>query len=157
MASRTAFPGTATNTTHLASEDNSLPGGWIGYVEITSSQGSISTETDITGLSVTVTVNTTRRIKLTAYCSGWLSTVNGDRAVMYIKESTTKLQEARSSTTAAGVATDAIIVQAVLAPSSGSHTYKVSFERNAGTGSLTFGAGTTNPAFLLVEDVGPSS
>lgn len=159
MASRPAFPGTATNTTHLASEDNSLPGGWIGYVENTAlNQGSIgSTITDVTSLSVTVTVNTSRKIKIsghvvmandTAATQAWLS----------IREATTVLNQFRGPTPTATRA-ESFTVEWIGNPSSGSHTYKLSVQ-TAGTGTIT-AVGDVGPpariAYILVEDVGPSS
>jgi hypothetical protein len=42
----------------------------------------------------------------------------------------------------------------VLTPSAGSHTYKLSLARAAGTGSLTLGAGATFPAYIMVEGIG---
>ena len=43
---------------------------------------------------------------------------------------------------------------AIVQPSGGSHTYKLSVLRLSGTGSLTMYAGAAYPAFILVEDIG---
>jgi hypothetical protein len=46
------------------------------------------------------------------------------------------------------------VAYAILTPSTGSHTYKLSAERPQGTANITMQAGSTFPAFILVEDVG---
>ena len=159
MVNRTAYPGTAvTNDVLTAANVNNLPGGWIGYVEATSSQTGISSETDLTSLSVTVTVNTTRRILIQGYvpCSG---TAVDDRALVRIKESSTVLQLAavpiqNAASVNAGSGSPAVVIT----PSSGSHTYKLSLERaTGGSGSVGTNVSSTQPAWLGVIDIGPST
>jgi hypothetical protein len=154
LSNRTAFPGTSTTgITHTAAHDNDLPGGWIGYVQVVADQNSITTETDLTGLSQTVTVNTSRRIQITAEISYSCSSGAGNRAALRIKESTTVLQERRWSAGTSG--TESASATVILTPSSGSHTYKLSLaQQDAGNVNLL--ASATNPSFLLIEDVGPA-
>lgn len=135
------------------SELGMLPG---GYAQATTNQGSITTEVDLTSLSVTVTISTAfaaaaRKIKITGHVQ-MSGTVAADSMGLRIKESTTQLQQAEAleSTASRGVTMIAI---AVITPTSGSHTYKLSALRVAGTGTLTMGASTTQPAFILVEAV----
>lgn len=158
MASRTAFPGTATSgSTHLHTEDNSLPGGWIGFVEVTANQGSITTLTDLTGLSQAVTVNSNRKIRVSFNVSRVSSTVTGDAWKFHIREGSTTLATSQSDIAGATIASGGGAMFWTGNPSSGSHTYKMSLERTAGTGTITMAASATEPAQLLIEDIGPSS
>ena len=158
MATHTAIPGTKVALDGWSAANvNDLPGGWLGHVSITASQGSIgSTATDITGLSVAVTVNTSRRIRAHAYFPSWLSTVNGDNASLLIMEGATQLTLKRGAAVSSGTGDFGIEATWIGIPSAGSHTYKVQFVRVSGTGTLTVGASSTQPAFLLVEDIGPA-
>jgi hypothetical protein len=45
----------------------------------------------------------------------------------------------------------------VITPSAGAHTYKLTLQRNSGTGTVRIFADADVPAFILVEDLGPSS
>lgn len=133
-----------------------LPGGWIGYAEVSANQASISTETDLTGLSVTVTVGDSRRIRITG--RGIVSRTVADGVTLgQIKESTTVLgrwcQHSPSATTEFGNE----MGFCVITPSAGSHTYKLTLQRNTGTGTVTLNAGTGSEASITVEDIGPAS
>lgn len=137
---------------------DTLPRGWLGYAEVTAAQTLTNTavETDMTGLTVTVTVGTNRRIRISA--QGVLSrTVADGVTVGRIKEGGTELnrwaQHSPSATTEFDNATGA----AVLTPTAGSHTYKLTLQRFSGTGNVTLNAAATNPAFILVEDIGAAS
>lgn len=159
MASRTAFPGTATDgTTHAAADDNKLPGGWIGYVEVTADQTGITTEVDLTGLSVTVTVNTSRRIRVTGSITMSVS-VTDTAGLGRIKESTTVLRECsmQAPQVTGGPGEETYEWSVILTPSSGAHTYKLSLARSVGSGTVSSKASTTRNAYLLVEDLGPAS
>lgn len=132
---------------------DNVAGGTLGYAQRTTDQTGITTATDITGLSVTVTVGAGRRIRLHAWCPYWITTVAGDRGEIKIQEGATIL--AFTESTNPGTAGNfGISAHAVITPSAGSHSYKVVFGRAAGTGTLTFGGSTTSPAFLMAEDVG---
>ena len=52
-----------------ASKMNELPKGVLGYAQVTANQGSITTGSDLTGLSVTVTVPAGRRLKITGFAA----------------------------------------------------------------------------------------
>ncbi len=111
--------------------------------------------TDITGLSVTVTVNTSRRIRITGHGRVG-STVATDRIICYIRESSTNMQVLRDDSPSATAQNPAFEGSVILTPSAGSHTYKVSVDRPTGTGTVTMYASGTAPAFILVEDLGPA-
>lgn len=126
----------------------------LGYAQVTADQTGITAETDLTGLSVTVSVGSGRRIRATASVL-ITGTVASDEFIVNIKEGATVLQRAAyDSLSGAGSSRPTSIERSVsLTPSSGSHTYKLSLLRNQGTGSLTSAAGVTYPGFILVEDI----
>ena len=140
--------------TNWLNPDN-VAGGTLGYAQVIADQTGITTETDLTGLTVAVTVGAGRRIRVTASVLVYGSVVS-DEFIVNIKEGATVLQRAGyDSLTGAGTSRPTSVERSVvLTPSAGSHTYKLSLLRNQGTGSLTSSAGTTFPAFILVEDIG---
>lgn len=127
-------------------------GGQLGYAQVVANQGSITTLVDLTSLSVAVTVGTGRRVKITGSVLAG-STVAADTIDLLIRESTTTLQiaEFRNGSTNS---TESLQVIYVLTPSAGAHTYKLSMQRAAGSGTITMTAAATAPAFILVEDIG---
>jgi hypothetical protein len=124
----------------------------LGYVEATADQTTITSEVDLTGLAVTVTVPAGRRIRVTGYTGSMSSTVASDVGRISIKEGATLLELANQSglVTAFGHAVQA---EWVGTPAAGTHTYKLTAQRLSGTGTLTVGAGATFPAYILVEDI----
>lgn len=154
MAVRTTpVGGAVAGAQGAASQLNGAAGGWIGYVEVTADQTGITSEVAATGLTVGVTVGTSRRIRITLCCR-MSSTVAGDSVQANIKESTTYLQLVQNTSGAANRG-DTLVGHVVLTPSSGAHTYFVTMTRN-GTGTITNTAAATSPSFLLVEDLGPA-
>jgi len=122
----------------------------LGYAEITSNSTAVSSDTDVTGLSVDVTVpDGGRRVKVTVNAPG-LQGTSGARAVISIKEGTTVLSQKFAQITANNEGKEAY---ASFVPTAGDHTYKVSLARDAGTGTVNFVAASTYPAFILVEAI----
>jgi len=133
-----------------------LPWGRLGSASVTANQTSITTETDLTSLSVTVTVPANRRLRITGF-TGAYSSVAQDASELRIKESTTQLTRS-SLVHVLATSTEMHDVTALVnGPSSGSHTYKLAMVRTSGTGSITMVAASDAPAFILVEDMGPNS
>jgi hypothetical protein len=126
-----------------------LPMGVLGYAQTTSAAVAFTAESDI--ISVTVTVGTSRRIKVSAQALVALSVADG-RIGMEIKEGATYLWQGSVSPNTTSAVTVAHSV--VLTPTSGAHTYKLALVRREGTGSLTLPGGTTIATFILVEDLG---
>ncbi len=154
MSNRTTAVGTQTSSDfETAAEYNDAAGGWIGYVAVTADQGSITAVTDLTSLCQAVTVGTSRRIKITAECRMSNSSGTGG-CVLEIWESTTRLQT-RSQWASVADSHNGMNCTVVLTPSTGSHTYKLRGDI-ASTGTVTMRAGAEYPAFLLIEDIGPS-
>lgn len=131
-----------------------LPKGRLASAEVTSDQGGITSQTDLTGLSVTVNVAANRRLRISMNARFACDTVPA-RLICRIMEETTQLQQAIlniQQTGANGQGT--LSAWTIEEPSSGSHTYKLTAETNSGTATLE--AGPSGAAFLLVEDLGPA-
>jgi hypothetical protein len=138
-----------------SAEMNSLPQGTLGYAPVTANQGSITALVDLTGLTVTVTLVAGRRIRITGDVS-FTSSVAADNALCQIVEGATVLNS--RSTAIPAITTPAggysCHVEAVLTPTAAAHTYKLQAQRNGGSGNITMVAAATQPAFILVEDIG---
>lgn len=156
MPSRTAYAGTAVaGDVYTAANHAKMPGGWIGYAETVAAQGGITTEVDLAGLSVTVTVGSNRRIRVTADIT-LLPT--GTTTQAYIKEGSTHLKRfAFINDSGSGLTTPALhqAGSVILTPTAGSHTYKLSAD-SGGLGAST-SANSSDPHFILVEDLGPAT
>lgn len=126
------------------------PGGTLGYAQAVASQLSIGTTiTDLTSLSVAVTVGESRRIRVSFSVPAQQKTSAGLMEVR-IMEGATQLQRHLEH---AGTAEFRSMVNSViLTPTAGAHTYKLSAATSANT--LDMIAGATTPAYILVEDIG---
>jgi hypothetical protein len=138
--------GTAASTTPTSTL------GTLGYSQVTATQGPFTVLTDLTGLTVTVTVGSGRRIRIIGFAP-MQSTVAGDSVDLFIRESGTTLQTATFALNVIG-GNFAASVSMVLTPAAGSHTYNLSAQRIAGTGNITMSAAATAPAHIVVEDIG---
>ena len=135
-----------------ASKMNDLPKGALGYAQVTANQGSLAgTIVDLTGLSVTVTVAAGRRSKITGHAFAFAG--GTDECDFMIREGTTYMNRRRFINHSAGNSGGGSIV-AVITPTAGAHTYKLGFQRTAGTGTYNMLASVNDPAFILVEDLG---
>lgn len=132
-------------------------GGTLGYAQRTTSAGPdpFSTITDVADLSVTVTAPANRRLRITGYAPGIDGTVAGDVFGLYVRDgANTQLNRTQLRVDSSSVGNPGSTVMAVVTPSAGTVTYKLSVLRLAGTGNATFTAGATHPLFILVEDIG---
>jgi hypothetical protein len=130
-----------------------LPQGTLpsGYAEVTANQGTFTALTDLTSLTVTVTIAAGRRIRVSALAA-FSSSVSGDVAQFYIREGATSLQIVNvACATSAGFYA---VASVILTPSAAAHTYKLSAQRQGGTGNITMNAAAATPAYILVEDIG---
>jgi hypothetical protein len=154
MAVRTAFAGTTSPGDVLTSAQiTRLPGGWIGYAEVTANQTGISSITDLTSLTVTVTAGTSRRLLITG--RGRVTQASSAASsVMSIRNGAGTILQESAQTLEVGY-TAVPLPMSVQTPSSGSNTYKLSLSTPAGT--IDLNAAATYPAFILVTDVGPSA
>ena len=111
---------------------NALPKGVLGYAQVTAGQAGITTTiTDLTGLSVTVTCEASRRIRVTGHGTAVQRTAIG-LPIGYIREGSTTLSEwLRNSL---GINEQAASESSVIiTPTAGSHTYKLSLNTTAST------------------------
>lgn len=155
MATRTAYAGTAAaNDTLTAANFNKLPGGWVGYVTATANQGSITSEVDVTGLTVTLTLVSGRRYRAWARAR-FDNDSAGNGVLLRIYNDATQIA---SDVVEKGTANDDDMAApwAILDGDGSSHTIKVTAEQRS-AGTVTLQASSTNPMILLVEDIGPDS
>lgn len=132
-----------------------VPVGQLGYAAVTANQGSITTQTPITGLSVNVAVPAGRVLRVRAEMYFQNSGVNtGAGARMFILQDGVQVQQNDQRLTTASIP-EKYGSEVVLSPSAGSHTYSVNADNNAG-GTVTMVAGATFPAYIIVEDITPT-
>lgn len=124
----------------------------LGYAQAVADQTGITTVTDLTSLSVTVTVPYAQhRVRISGQVGNCIRTAGTVTFVeMTICEGATVLQtiDVAVPNTAGGVGGSVIIV-----PTAAAHTYKL---RLACDGTVTAKGSATQPAWILVEDLGPS-
>lgn len=123
-----------------------------GYAQVTSQQSGITTEVDLTGLSVTVTAPANHRLRVIGY--GAFKSTLVSSCSLYIKESSTYIGRAVAALSI--TSTDSTVqAAAIITPSSGSHTYKLSAScSNSSTLNAGAASATANPAYILAEDIG---
>lgn len=126
-----------------------VPGGTLGYAQVTATQTNITTATDLTGLTVTVTVVSGRRVRISAQV-GTHQDTNAAIHTLTIQEGATVLATTMQ-TIGAGV-TDTSTALVILQPTAGVHTYKLTLASSAATGSVV--ASSTQPSWIQVEDIG---
>lgn len=119
----------------------------LGYRQVVADQGSITTEADLTGLSVPFIVPTGRKVKVTGYANSTNGTADAYN-VLAIKESTTQLNGAAVNSRSGGI-NETIEALYIGSPTAGLHTYKLTGTGSGGT--MTMRAAATVPAFILVE------
>lgn len=130
--------------------------GVVGFAKILATQGSITTIVDITGLSVTFNANPARTYKTTIFGNMFSSVANDINYMVLTDSANTQLQISEVSqgpTGAQGRSGICVLVETGL---SGSVTRKVRGYR-LGTGTAQLQASSTIPAFIVVEDITPSS
>lgn len=142
---------TVEDITPTPAPSSGAPGSTLGYAEVLASQAGITTETDLNGLTATVTVPAGRRLRITV--GGEISrTVADGRSRISIKEGATLLQVVDTFVTDT-VGANTFQKSVVVSPSAGAHTYKATLTLTSGTGSTGLAAGASLPAFILVEDI----
>ena len=127
----------------------------LGYAQAVANQTGITSVVDLTSLSVTVTVPYAgHRVRITG--SGLAqSSVADDIFQLSIQEGATILNLGKVLMRPAN--TDVTVTcSVVIVPTAASHTYKLTGQRAAGSGTHQFSAGAIAPAFILVEDLGPA-
>lgn len=155
MSTRTAYPATESNgDTWTTTVIDKLPGGWIGDVSVTADQGSITSEVDATGLTLTVTANASRRLRIEGIAN-LRSTVANDRGIIRLYKDGTQIKTGTILLSVSNT-TESVYCYVTDTPSTGSHTYKMTVERVTGSGTMTLKANSTDPSLLTVTDIGPA-
>jgi len=129
----------------------------LGYAVVTAPQASITTQVDLTSLSITFSTLANRMYRINAHCDFFSNTAS-DTANLYIVRDGTSIAIAHSAalgTSSADLRTVAIM-RPFIQTAAASVTLKLAAARQSGTGSLTMHAGATNVASMVIEDIGPA-
>ena len=133
-----------------------MPAGVLGYAQVTADQAAITAIVDLTGLAVTVTTGTGRRIRVSGYCL-FQSDTASDHTSLTIAEGAAALVVSYQPLSPTATRPSVALAEVILTPTAGVHTYKLRGARIGGAGIVTMKAdgGTTyGPAFIKVEDIG---
>lgn len=158
MPTRSLFVATAL-TKYRKVDHDKMPKGLVGYKTTDTGTSSITTLTDLTGMSEIVDAPADRIWVVRGYCYRVSSTVNDDLAGFRIYEGSTMLAESRvdcGPTSSGNEGTHAFVTTAPFTPSAGSHTYKLAGIRAAGSGNIAFRAAADSLLTLEIHDLGPS-
>lgn len=126
---------------------------FLGYAQTVVGQSGVTAVVDVVSCSVTVSVAAGRRLKITGQGSVH-TTVANDSYIGRIKEGVNELGLWYSASLANVARRMHQAGFAIITPTAGSHTYKLTIERGIGTGSGTVFASASEPTFILVEDIG---
>jgi len=154
---QTVAGGAITRTAGVATQQLGVvqPGGVLGYAQVTANQATLTTEVDLTGLTVTVTVGSGRRLRLSYSVTVSSSVANDAVAILAYDGAATVVQTTLLSGVGPIAFQNTMADSVILTPSTGVHTYKLTAKRNSGTGNISAPSpGTTTPAYILVEDIG---
>lgn len=132
-----------------------VPWGWLGWAQMNGNLSGVTSETDMTGLSVTVTVGTNRLIRVTGTGFTTLSAADGGWAWGLIRMDGTQIGTWAFSDRPFSDPQERSVI---LTPTPGAHTFKMTLQKFSGT-TATAGTshGADDPGFLVIEDLGPAS
>lgn len=132
-----------------------MPWGAIACVNVTSNQTGITTEADVTSLSVTFTALANRQYKVEALVP--LSGTSGDTARAKLTDASAVVSNDAQVTFGVTASEYKVYTYVLETYAAGSITRKVRVVRQAGAGgTVTMAAAATQPAVLLVTDIGPT-
>ena len=138
-----------------AANMNLLPAGNLDYAAITANQGSITTITDITSLTVTWTAVSARRYRVSWQLATY-SSASGDTVRIACTDSSNTAVSETVTSPVSSVYEHSYSGSITETGLSGSTTRKLRAVRLDGTGNITIGASSGRPAWILVEDIGPA-
>ena len=155
-ATRTVYTSAAAEVLTSANFEK-MPKGWIGYAYTDSNNGAITSEADLTDLSVTVTIPEDRLIIVRTRVLFDIDNTGAANISGFVNvDGTNQGQFARGK----GLQNSELLGSApvfLAGLTGGSHTIKLRAARTSGTGVVTTIASSTNLNFLIVEDCGPDS
>lgn len=130
--------------------------GKVGYGQAVADQGSIAgTTVALTNLTASFTAIAGRRYRVSAKVEP-RSTVSGDVVWLFLRDGVggTVLQTAKVQLSSVGIGVSKVLIWSNNASISGAKTYSLEMQRVSGSGTVISGASATEPAFVLVEDIG---
>jgi hypothetical protein len=128
-----------------------MPWGWVGYAQATADQTGIVGSATISGISVTFTAVAGRRYQATANVH-LLANIAGVNTALDIVDGATGLGRWQGMLSNLSATTLVAIWSGTL--TAGAHTFNVTAAFGSGTNTSKAAPGA--PAFLLIEDIGPS-
>lgn len=144
----------AANLNSLESAVAALPAGEIAYAQVTADQGSITTEVDLTSLTITTPSIPAGRKLLIIGTIGAYSTVASDDVQLQLYKDGALVQARTSAPLSNAVRFAQVDVFLRDTPAVGAHTYKLTLQRRSGTGTITMHASANAPAFIVAYDKG---
>jgi hypothetical protein len=137
-----------------ATQVNGWSQGTLGYSPVTANQTGIAgAPTDLTNFTVTITVVAGRRLRIEGHAQCLTVTAPAAFFIAVQEGSTVLGRIGIGPGLATGERFDAD-GSTIITPTAGTHTYKLTATRFGGTGTLSVEHDTTNPGFILVEDIG---
>ena len=137
-----------------ANKMNQIPKGVLGYARRTSNITGLSGgPVDLPDLSVQVTVPAGRVLRVVGYVHAWSGPTEGEEANFSVREGNNLLHNKRLVAGFTNRAEGGAVLALIL-PSAGTHTYKLSFQQITGSSNWTALASSQVPAYILVEDLG---
>lgn len=131
------------------------PWGYIGYATATADQTGITTETDLTGCSITWTAVNNRYYLVQAFTQAYSTVVDDIVQLKITDAANASKQIAPFAIRSTSVATS-VMASVIVTSLTGSTTLKARVVRASGTGTIRCLAGAGYPAFISIQDIGPS-
>ena len=122
----------------------------LGFRQVATTQTPITTEVDATGVSMNVIVPANRKVKLTAASNFSCSAAAGAVGTCTVKRSTTTIGFFYTVLTTNDLQEN-VMRSCFDQPSSGVQSYKLTFTKALGGGTMSNAAAASLPTFLLVE------
>lgn len=126
----------------------------MGAVQVSSNQGSITSEVDLTSATLTLTLVSGRQYEVTASGLGCGSTVTTDLYQVNLYVGATDVKQGRNLCASSSGPSGGWSINTIVT-GSGSTTIKLKVQRATGTGTLIHYANSTGVTDLVVKDVGP--
>lgn len=131
------------------------PGSTLGYAEQPSALTGLTTAlTDVTGLSVQVTVPDGRRLRIRGHVIALQGTAVENKVSAYIQEGATKIGFAEEALNPTVGTSSSLHPECIITPTAGTHTYKIAGQFAAGSSNQFYRDPTNGQVcYILVEDI----